>query len=205
MDPNSRRKESSSRSGLAGNAPAQQTRPQTLPPPPIREAMRPVLPPPHLDPPFAPRSPQLRPHYSDLLSRQNVYPPGQSSAANRTWPTPTPPPLLGKPSTTSTSLPPIQPRNLSNVPPASYEPTSPVEAMAHEVPGRSSVFDDSTYNPNPFRPAVSRAHPSPASSYHSPLTSSSGKQSSTAFFPTPYATRVIRDSPEGVEDDERAM
>ena len=158
---------------------------QILPPLPMSDNLRPSLnPPSHLDPPFTLRSPQLRPHYSDPASYRRSYSQNSPPPGNRPWPIPSGPPLVGVLNASNTSLPPIYPRNTtshSSLPATTYEPTSPVEAMSHEISGRSSVFDDSTYTLSSAPAAATHAQQSPASSYHSSVTSSSSHMPSSAF------------------------
>lgn len=159
-------------------------RPPALPLPSTSETFRPPLanPPPHLDPPFTPNSPKLRPHFSDVSVRSNGLNQASHRMGNRSWPASIAPISVTAPPIRGTSLPPIYPRAVSrpaSIPGTNYEPISPLESIPHEVPGRSSLFDDSTYNVTPYHGSVGpQAQQSPTNSYHSSMTSSSGQQSS---------------------------
>ena len=166
---------------------------QTLPPPSALSGQHPGHSlPSHLDPPFVPLAPQTRPLYSDLSGRQQALhaqqPYSQGAApAPDSWPVPAPPreALHGS----IVSLPPLCPPDAahqSRIPSTNYEPLSPAEHSSHGPPGRSSLFDDSTYSTRPYSTGFQPRH-SPASSHHSSATSSSGQPSRAHYDPRPPA------------------
>ena len=170
--------------------------PHTLPPPSTLAA-RPHLPPPaHLEPSFVPQSPQVRPPYSDFPTRHQYTPalhfrqPAYEQALSQDF----------SPSTQA-SAPPDQPSYSTGYPhpplypqKTSYQPSNPgtlseaiwpVEYGAHDTPTGASLFNEGGCSTNPYPTAVQQPHPSPAGSYHSSATSSSGFATGPMQFPRP--------------------
>lgn len=166
--------------------------PYTLPPP-FTLASRPYLPPPsHMEPSFMPQSPQVRPQYSDPstpqyagYSRQPVYEhaPYQDFRA-----TSRPSPSLERSSYASGHPhPPLFPSKVSYQsanPGTLYEALSPVDYTTHDSGPGGSPFSEGIYNANPY-PTAGQHQPqqSPATSYKSSGTSSSGYGSGPMQFP----------------------
>ena len=166
--------------------------PHTLPPPAMS---RPRLPPPsHLEPSFVPQSPQTRPEYSDLstratyppLPRQPVYghPLPQDS---RPFMPSTGPERLNYGSSSHPALFPQRVSYSSTNPGTIYEASSPVDYPSHGAPPETSMFNEGSYTtPTPYPLAgLQQLHQSPASSYHSSGTSSSGLASAQIPFSQP--------------------
>lgn len=154
-------------------------------PPPATLAARPHLPPPsHLEPLFVPQSPQVRPRYSDLptrtpytfSSRQSPY--EQASQQDfRALPQVASPPGRS-PDGSGFPHPPLYPQRVSyqsTNPGTLYEALSPVDYSTHGPPPEASLFNEGGYmTTSPYPTANLQQHQSPASSYHSSATSSSG-------------------------------
>ena len=157
--------------------------PHTLPPPSTLAA-RPNLPPPaHLEPTFVPQSPQVRPQYSDFPSARHQYAPMlRPSAYEQPLPrnfvhTTQAPATVDRPShSAGFTHPPLYPQKVSYQsanPGTLYEAISPVE-YSHNTPPGASLFSEGVYNSNPYPTVAPQSHQSPAGSYHSSATSSSG-------------------------------
>ena len=160
------------------------TFPITYPQPSTRPGPRPHLPPPsQLEPSFVPQSPQVRPPYSDLPTRPNHYPnarqptseytPSQDYRTN-SGPSASP----GRSIQGSTySHPPLFPQKVSyqsTNPGTLYEALSPIDYM-HGSSSEYPAYNDGGYAmANPYPVSNLQQHQSPASSYHSSATSSSG-------------------------------
>ena len=167
---------------MMAEGPLAPTAAATFPPPPIP---RPQLPPPsQLEPSFVPQSPQVRPQYSDL-SRRAAYPayPRQQShhsASSQDYrPVIQTTAFAERSPYGSGSQPPLYPQRLSYQsanPGTLYAALSPVDYATHGPPPEPSMFNEGGYtNTSPFPMAVlQQVHQSPASSYHSSGTSSSG-------------------------------
>lgn len=177
----------------------------TLPPPSTMQAASRHLPPPsHLEPSFVPQSPQVRPQYSDLPTRHYpVYerqsplgqPPAQEFRPG--WQTSAPPGLSGHVS--SFPHPPLYPSKASyqsTNPGTVYEALSPVRYGTDEPPPEASLFNEGAYSTNTF-PAGHSSHQSPASSYRSSITSSSGHGTGPMHFPKPASVFVETSSRPG--------
>ena len=169
---------------------------------------RPTLPPPsHLDPPFTPRSPQRRPLYSDLPPQRGLYGLSSRASHDRQWPAQSNPmpPRLGAPA--NSSLPPIFPRNTAyhdSVPATTYEPTSPVEAMSHEIPGRNTLFDDSSYNAASFQPSLGQSQHTPVNPYYKAKTSPNGLHLAGPHI-VPSTAALLKDGAESTSSEDQAM
>ena len=179
--------------GMMAETQRPQSTAHTLPPPPSVQAGSRQLPPPsHLEPSFVPQSPQVRPQYSDLPTRHYpVYerqsPHGQPPTQDfrQAWPASAPPGLAGHVS--SFAHPPLYPSKASyqsTNPGTVYEALSPVRYGTDEPPPEASLFNEGAYSTNTF-PAGHSSHQSPASSYRSSVTSSSGQGTGPMQFPKP--------------------
>ena len=162
---------------------------QFLPPPAMS---RPHLPPPsHLEPSFAPQSPQVRPRYSDIPTR-NAYPPysrqqGYNNASSQDYRPITQ--ATAHPEGSSYGLsthPPLYPQRVSyqsTNPGTLYEALSPIDYATHGPPPEPSMFNEGGYTATPYpMTGLQQFHQSPASSYHSSATSSSGLASAQIPF-----------------------
>lgn len=170
--------------------------PHTLPPPSTLAA-RPHLPlPAHLEPSFVPQSPQVRPPYSDFPTRHqyastpHFRQPAYDQTLSQEFRTITQASVpLERPSySTGYPHPPLYPQKVSYQsanPGTLYEAISPVEYGSHDTPPGASVFSEGGYPTNPYPTAVQQPHPSPAGSYHSSATSSSGFATGPMQFPRP--------------------
>jgi len=163
-------------------------------PPPSTLASRPYLPPPsHLEPSFVPQSPQVRLQYSDPSTRQY---PGSTSRqpAYETAPYQDPRATmqtlasLDRPSYVSghphPSLFPSKVSYQSANPGTLYEALSPVDYSMHDTPPGASMFSEGIYSANQY-PTAGQQQPqqSPATSYKSSGTSSSGYGTGPMQFP----------------------
>ena len=170
-------------------------------PPPLTITSRPHLPPPaHLEPSFVPQSPQVRPPYSDLPTARHQYAPApqfrqplyeQSLSHDFRPNTQATAPLERSPYSAGYSHPPLYPQKVSYQsanPGTLYEAISPVEYGTHDNPPGASLFHEGGYSTNPYPTAVQQPHPSPAGSYHSSATSSSGFATGPMQFHKPAQT-----------------
>lgn len=165
-------------------------------PPPAMS--RPHLPPPsHLEPSFIPQSPQVRPQYSDLPTRA-AYPPyprqhAYDSASSQDYrPGMQSSALPERSSYSASSHPPLYPQRVSYQsanPGTLYEALSPTDYATHGPPPEPSMFNEGGYMTNSPYPMAGfpQMHQSPASSYHSSATSSSGLASAQIPFNKPEA------------------
>lgn len=157
-------------------------------PPPSTLASRPYLPPPsHMEPLFVPQSPQVRPQYSDPstpqypgYSRQFAY----ESAPYQDFRASTHAPAITDRSLYASSHPhpPLFPSKVSYQsanPGTLYEALSPVD---YSGPG-GSLFSEGIYTANPYPTAGQQPQQSPATSYKSSGTSSSGHGPGPMHFP----------------------
>ena len=179
--------------GMMAETQRPQSTAHTLPPPSTMQPGSRHLPPPsHLEPSFVPQSPQVRPQYSDLPTRHYpVYerqsphgqPPAQEFRQN--WPSSAPPGLSGHvPNYPHPPLYPSKASYQSTNPGTVYEALSPVRYPADDSPPEASLFNEGAYSTNAF-PAGHSSHQSPASSYRSSITSSSGHGTGPMHFPKP--------------------
>lgn len=157
---------------------------------------RPHLPPPtHLEPSFAPQSPQVRPPYSDLPTRapyppyyrQQQYEHGSNQSyravAHATSNPEQPPYNHGYPH------PPLYPQKVSyqsTNPGTLYEALSPVDYANHGPPPEPPLFSQGGYTASsPYHGAGLPHHQSPTNSYNSSATSSSGRATGPMQFARP--------------------
>lgn len=157
----------------------------TLPPPSVLSGSRPHLPPPsHLEPSFIPQSPQGRPQYLDLPtrtpnhtnSRRSNY--EQVASQDYSATTHTSPLSSRSPYGSGFPHPPLYRQKVSyqsNNPGTMYEALSPIDYSTHGLPPEPSLFNEGGYtSTSPYPNASLQQHQSPASSYRSSGTSSSG-------------------------------
>ena len=163
--------------------------------PPQLAMSRPQLPPPsHMEPSFVPQSPQVRPQYSDLPTR-TAYPSSSrqqsyeavSSQDFRSITQPGTYPERGPyGSGPHPSLYPQRVSYQSTNPGTLYEALSPMDYATHGPPPEPSMFNEGGYTSNsPYPFAGLSHHQSPASSYQSSTTSSSGLTSAPIHFKKP--------------------
>ncbi|KAK3176997.1 hypothetical protein OEA41_008323 [Lepraria neglecta] len=184
------------RYGMTAETQLPPSAPHTLPPP-LTLAARPHLPPPaHLEPSFVPQSPQVRPPYSDFPTRHQYAPaphfrqPAYEQALSQDFSPSTQASAPSERPTYSTGYPhpPLYPQKVSYQsanPGTLYEAISPVEYGAHDTPPGASLFNEGGYSTNPYSTGLQQPHPSPAGSYHSSATSSSGFATGPMQFPRP--------------------
>ena len=170
------------------------TPPQSLPPP-ARTHHHQTLPS-HLEPSFVPQSPQVRPQYSDLPARAPFAPPYprpspyETTASQGYRPAIQPTSLPERSAYSSSSHPPLYPQRVSfqsTNPGTLYEALSPIDYATHGPPQEPSMFNEAGYStatPYPIA-SLQQLHQSPASSYHSSATSSSGLASAQTPFNRP--------------------
>ncbi|CAF9943409.1 MAG: hypothetical protein ALECFALPRED_000302 [Alectoria fallacina] len=179
--------------GMMAEIQRSQSAAHTLPPPPTMQAASRHLPPPsHLEPSFVPQSPQVRPQYSDLPTRNypvydrpspHAQPPAQDF--RQPWQTSVPLGLSGH--APSFPHPPLYPSKASfqsTNPGTVYEALSPVRYGMDEPPPEASLFNEGAYSTTTF-PAGHSSHQSPISSYRGSITSSSGHSTGSMHFPKP--------------------
>ena len=159
-------------------------------PPPSTLASRPYLPPPsHLEPTFVPQSPQGRPQYSDPSTRQ-LSGAGRPSPYDNTLYNGyrvTAPSSERSSCASSHPHPPLFPSKVSyqsTNPGTLYEALSPVEYGTHYTGLGGSLFSEGMYSASPY-PIAPQQQPqqSPATSYKSSGTSSSGYGSGPMQWP----------------------
>ena len=160
------------------------TFPSTYPQPPAKPGSRPHLPPPsQLEPSFIPQSPQVRPQYSDLPTRPYNYPNARQPASDYT-PSQDYRTNIGTSASPGRSMqgssyshPPLFPQKVSyqsTNPGTLYEALSPIDYM-HGSSSEYPTYNDGGYAMASHYPVSTlQQHQSPASSYHSSATSSSG-------------------------------
>lgn len=159
-------------------------------PPPSTLASRPYLPPPsHLEPTFVPQSPQVRLQYSDPSTRQYTGFARHSAYENAQYQDfkPTTQPIDRSSYASGHPHPPLFPSKVSYQsanPGTLYEALSPVDYGSHDSGAGGSLFSEGIYTANPF-PTAGQQQPqqSPATSYKSSGTSSSGYGSGPMQFP----------------------
>lgn len=166
----------------------------SLPPPLALDNQRPRLPPPsHLDPPFTPYAPQIGSLFSNNPSRfeashtEPFYNHHGGPLPSTAWSASAP--YRGTSQGSVASLPALHPSDVAHptkVSTTEYEPPSPTKQASHRPLGRSSLFDDSTYNARPFS-STYQPRQSPVSSRQSSITSSSGQPSRALYDSRPQA------------------